>query len=232
MRRADRLFEIIQLLRRAKGPVTADVLAAELEINPRTVYRDMAALQAMRVPIEGAAGIGYVMRRGFDLPPLMFSAEEVEALVVGLSLVARTGDAGLLKAAHSASAKIADILPEPLRRDIGANRLRVSDWGAKTPGFDLAVCRRAVREERKLAMTYRSEVEETQRIVLPLAVIYYVEVTVVAAWCELRRDFRHFRADRIGALDLLDERFAARGESLRAAWLEEQGSFPAIPVHR
>lgn len=224
MRRADRLFEIIQRLRRAKRPMTAEALADELEVNVRTVYRDMAALQAMRVPVEGAAGIGYVMRRGFDLPPLMFTAEEVEAIMVGLSLVTRTGDVSLLRAAQGATAKIADVLPGALSSDLDANRLKVSAWGAEPPGVDLSVCRRAVREERKLRITYRSESDEvTARTIRPLAVIYYVAVTVIAAWCELRRDFRHFRADRIADLEVLDERFAGEGDALRQTWQQEQG---------
>jgi predicted DNA-binding transcriptional regulator YafY len=225
MRRADRLFEIIQLLRRARRPVTASELADGLEVNPRTVYRDMAALQAMRVPIEGAAGIGYVMRRGFDLPPLMFTAEEVEAIMVGLSLVTRTGDVGLLQAAQGASGKIADVLPESLAGGLDAGRLKVSSWGAEPPAADLKLCRRAVREERKLKIAYRDENDRaSERTILPLAVIYYVAVTVIAAWCELRQDYRHFRADRIRGLEILDGRFADRGDSLRANWLKQQGS--------
>jgi predicted DNA-binding transcriptional regulator YafY len=223
MRRADRLFEIIQLLRRAKRPMTAADLARELEVNPRTVYRDMAALQGMRVPIEGAAGIGYVMRRGFDLPPLMFSAEEVEAIMVGLSLVTRTGDVGLLQAAKGASAKIADVLPERLNESLDGTRLKVSSWGADAPLADLRLCRQAVREERKLNITYRNEEGEvSERTILPLAVVYYVQVAVIAAWCELRQDFRHFRADRIAELRILDDRFSGRADQLRMAWTQQQ----------
>jgi len=225
MRRADRLFDIIQLLRRAKQPMTAADLADQLEVNARTVYRDMAALQAMRVPIEGAAGIGYVMRRGFDLPPLMFTAEEVEAIMVGLSLVTRTGDVGLLKAAQGASSKIAEVLPEPLAGGLDANTLKVSGWGADPPIADLQLCRQAVREERKLKITYCGEKGDTsERTILPLAVIYYVQATVIAAWCELRKDFRHFRADRIVELCVLDDRFEDRAESLRTAWAQQQGT--------
>ena len=111
MSRSDRMFEIIQLLRRAEKPMTAQALADALEVVPRTIYRDIAVLQGMRVPIEGEAGIGYVMRRGFDLPPLMFTAEEVEAIVVGLALLRRTGDLGLQAAAGRVSGKIAEVLP-------------------------------------------------------------------------------------------------------------------------
>ncbi len=221
MRRADRLFEIIQLLRQASQPVTAAELAETLEVNLRTVYRDMAALQAMRVPVEGAAGIGYVMRRGFDLPPLMFSSEEVEAIMVGLSLVTRTGDKGLLDAADGAAAKIAEVLPERLAGGRESEWLKVSGWGTPHPSVDLRVCRQAVREERKLAITYCNEKSETsERTILPLAVVYYISVTVIAAWCELRQDFRHFRADRIESMEALDDRFKGEGDKLRAEWAE------------
>ena len=231
MRRADRLFEIIQRLRRAKRPMTAEALADELEVNVRTVYRDMAALQAMRVPIEGAAGIGYVMRRGFDLPPLMFTAEEVEAIMVGLSLVTRTGDVSLLQAARGATGKIADVLPGTLASELDADRLKVSAWGTEPPVVDLSLCRRAVREERKLRITYRSDSDQvTTRTIRPLAVIYYVAVTVIAGWCELRRDFRHFRADRITDLDELDDRFTGEGNALRQAWQQAQREWPGALV--
>ena len=115
MRRADRLFDIIQVLRLARTPVTAAAIAAELEVAPRTVYRDIATLQARRVPIEGAAGLGYVLRRGYELPPLMFTEEEIEAIAVGVRLLPRTGDPALTVAARNVLTKLAAVVPEPLR---------------------------------------------------------------------------------------------------------------------
>src|ERR1051325_4542547 len=115
MRRADRLFDIIQRLRTARGPTTAAALAAELEVTVRTVYRDIATLQARRVPIEGAAGIGYLLRRGFDLPPLMFTEDEAEAIGVAMRMLARTGDTGLQQAADSVLSKLTLVLPDLLR---------------------------------------------------------------------------------------------------------------------
>src|SRR5579864_3567889 len=120
LRRADRLFDILRILRGATRPVTAASIADELEVTVRTVYRDIATLQARRIPIEGAAGIGYVLRRGFDLPPLMFTLEEVEAIVVGARLVARTGDPGLQDAAESVLSKVTVVLPERLREQLAA----------------------------------------------------------------------------------------------------------------
>jgi predicted DNA-binding transcriptional regulator YafY len=219
MGRSNRMFEVIQVLRGARKPLTAQALAERLEVTKRTIYRDIAALQAMRIPIEGEAGIGYVMRRGFDLPPLMFDADEVEAIVVGLALLQRTGDQGLQAAASSVGAKIALVLPQETGRGIDNNTLQVSTWGAAAPGIDMKAVRRAIREERKLRLGYLDAGNQpTQRIVKPIAVVYYVEVAVLAAWCELRGDFRHFRVDRIASLKTLAERFTGEGMALRQSW--------------
>src|SRR6185369_12686923 len=127
MRRADRLFELIQILRGAKAPITAAMLAERLEVTTRTVYRDVATLQARRVPIEGAAGIGYVLRRGFDLPPLMFTADEIDAIAVGAGMVRRLRDPGLEAAARSVLAKVAAVVPDPLRAGVTAAPFFVSE---------------------------------------------------------------------------------------------------------
>ena len=219
MGRSNRLFEVIQVLRGARRPLTAEAIAERLEVTKRTIYRDIAALQGMRIPIEGEAGIGYVMRRGFDLPPLMFDADEVEAIVVGLALLQRTGDRGLLMAAASVGAKIAQVLPQETGRTIDSNALQVSKWGAAATAIDMKAVRRAIRDERKLHLSYLDSGERTtKRTVKPIAIVYYIEVAVLAAWCELRRDFRHFRIDRITACKPMSERFAGEGAKLRALW--------------
>jgi len=222
--RSNRLFAIIQALRRARRPVTSADLADKLEVTPRTIYRDIAALQSMRVPIEGEAGIGYIMRAGFDLPPLMFNADEVEAIVVGMALLRRTGDKGLLDAAESVRGKIASVLPADDGRRIEAGNLHVSSWGAKAPAaIDLKAVRRAIRDEQKLLITYRNEQgASSSRTVQPLAIVYYVEVVVLAAWCERKRDFRHFRLDRITACMLKKAWFRGQGDGLRAKWQAAQ----------
>jgi predicted DNA-binding transcriptional regulator YafY len=210
---------VIQVLRSTRKPLTAQAIAERLEVNKRTIYRDIAALQAMRIPIDGEAGIGYVMRRGFDLPPLMFDADEVEAIVVGLAMLRRTGDAGLQSAAANVGAKIALVLPQESGRAIDHRTLHVSTWGASAPGIDMRALRRAIREERKLRLGYLDAANQpTQRIVKPIAIVYYVEVAVLAAWCELRGDFRHFRVDRIAALKAMAERFTGEGTALRRTW--------------
>jgi predicted DNA-binding transcriptional regulator YafY len=221
MRRADRLFDIIQRLRTAGGPTTAAALAEELEVTPRTVYRDVATLQARRVPIEGAAGIGYVLRRGFDLPPLMFTFEEIEAIAVGARLVSRTGDPALQDAAESVLSKVTVVLPEALRSQLASAAIFVSSSGAPVAeSVDLAVVRQAIRDERKVEIAYADEkAAETQRIIWPIAVAYYVQATLIGAWCELRQDYRHFRADRIRGLTVLDERYPSDNGRLMAEWL-------------
>jgi predicted DNA-binding transcriptional regulator YafY len=219
MGRSNRMFEVIQVLRSARKPLTAQAIAERLEVNKRTIYRDIAALQAMRIPIEGEAGIGYVMRRGFDLPPLMFDADEIEAIVVGLALLQRTGDPGLQSAAAGVGAKIALVLPRETGGSIDSRALQVSSWGAAAPGIDMKALRRAIREERKLKLGYLDTANQpTQRIVKPIAIVYYVEVAVLAAWCELRGDFRHFRVDRIASQKTLAERFTGEGIALRLRW--------------
>src|ERR1700676_4023747 len=198
MRRADRLFDIIQTLRAAAGPLTAAALAEKLEVTARTAYRDIATLQARRVPIEGAAGIGYVLRRGFDLPPLMFTADELDAIAVGARLVRRLHDPGLQDAADSVLAKITTILPETLRRGVIAAPFYVSKGQAETPrGIDLSDVRYALRDTRKMRIPYTDGGgQRSNRTIWPIAMAYYVDATLIGAWCELREDYRHFRVER------------------------------------
>jgi predicted DNA-binding transcriptional regulator YafY len=223
MRRSDRLFDIIQALRVAKRPVTAAALAKDLEVTVRTVYRDIATLQARRVPIEGAAGIGYVLRRGYDLPPLMFTEDEVDAIAIGARHVRRLRDTGLRAAADNVLAKIAAIMPQ---RDVISSPFYVSDGDAETPaGIDLADVRRAIRETRKLTINYQDgSGRRSERTIWPIAMVYYVDVTVIAAWCELRRDYRHFRVERIVHSALTDATFPTEGGRLAEGWLAQRGS--------
>lgn len=221
MRKQNRLFEIIQILRSARTPLTAEDLARRLEVSVRTVYRDIAALQAMRTPIDGEAGIGYVMRRGYDLPPLNFDEEELEALRVGMSLLARSGDSALQRAAARIRDKVS-ALREP------AEWLHVAPWGAPPDDpakgcVSLAMLRQAVRSERKLKLTYHDKDDvQTERIVRPVAVIYHLECNLLAAWCEMRGSFRHFRTDRIWNAEMLEDTFTCQGGILRQIWAEQE----------
>lgn len=224
MRRADRLFDIIQALRAAAEPMTAQALSERLEVNIRTIYRDIATLQARRVPIEGAAGIGYVLRRGFDLPPLMFTADEIEAITVGARMVRRLRDTGLQRAAENVLSKVATVLPEALRAGIATPPHLVSIGSAKEArGIDPAELRRAIRENRKLRIRYEDqEGRRSRRIIWPLGMAYYVDAAVVGAWCEKRRDYRHFRVERILASAMLEEVFPTDGGKLLEGWLALQ----------
>ena len=217
------MFEIIQLLRTASSPLTARDIARELEVSKRTVYRDIFALQCMRVPVEGEAGIGYVMRAGFDLPPLNFTTEEVEAVIVGLALLGRTGDTLLQSAARRAGEKISTVLPRDWKRDLNDWSLYASDWNVVArPSVELRVLREALREEHKLLLVYSdANGKHTHRTVFPVALVYYIEVIVLAAWCELRSDFRHFRVDRIADCKVIDARFTGQSKVLRAKWQEQ-----------
>jgi predicted DNA-binding transcriptional regulator YafY len=221
MRRADRLFDIIQNLRTAAHPVTAAALADKIEVTARTIYRDIAALQGSRVPIEGAPGLGYVLRRGFDLPPLMFTTEETDAIAVGVRLLRRLRDPKLEAAAESVFAKLSFVVPQELKSQLVAAPLYGSEGSAPAvTGIDLSHLRKAIRETRKLAITYANEEgRRTERTNWPIAMAYYVDVTLVGAWCELRNDFRHFRVDRILTLQLLEERFSGDSGRLTAEWL-------------
>ncbi|WP_263721955.1 helix-turn-helix transcriptional regulator [Albidovulum sediminicola] len=210
-----RMLELIALFRAHRRALTAAEIAERLGASRRTIYRDIAGLQAMGVPIDGAAGLGYVLRPGFDLPPLNFTPEEIEAIIVGLALLPRTGDKGLVAAAQSVAAKIEAAQPARKRADVGA-----SGWHAMPPArTEPALLRRAIREERRLAIAYRDGAGQlTHRAVLPIALIYYVDAVILAGWCELREDFRHFRLDRIEDCVLPGGGFAGRGEALRAQW--------------
>jgi predicted DNA-binding transcriptional regulator YafY len=224
LRRADRLFDILRILRSATGALTAAAIADQLEVTVRTIYRDVATMQARRIPIEGAPGIGYVLRRGFELPPLMFTEDEAEAIAVGVRMLARTGDPGLQKAAESVLSKVALVVPDLLREYLRATPVYVSKSGAPIPARpDLpTVIRHAIRDSRKMRISYEDETNRrTRRVIQPFAIAYYVEATIVCAWCELRNAVRHFRADRILDAQVLGEVFTIP-EAVIADWLAER----------
>jgi predicted DNA-binding transcriptional regulator YafY len=219
MSRVERLLALLQALRRRRRPVSAAALAEELDASPRTIYRDVATLRARGAAIEGEAGIGYVLRPGDVLPPLMFGAAEIEALVLGCRWVMRRTDAPLAAAAHDALAKITAVLPAALREDAEFAGLLVGPGASPAAQIDLAPIRAAIRTEHKLRLTYRDAGDAvTERVVWPIALAFFDHVRVVAAWCETREDFRHFRSDRIVAVADTGERYPTRRRALMAAW--------------
>jgi predicted DNA-binding transcriptional regulator YafY len=217
MRRADRLFRIVQLLRRRRTVVTAAQIAVKLEISERTVYRDIRDLIQAGTPIDGEAGVGYRLQPGYDLPPLMFDRDEIQALVLGARIVAQFGDPALARASESILGKVAGVLPSDLQPLLADTRLFVPTTrsGARSAA-GLAVAREALATQRRIRMKYANEKgEESERTVRPLGVFFWGRTWTLAAWCEMRTGFRNFRLDRIEKATL-GERFSEEpGRTLR-----------------
>lgn len=222
MSRSERLLDLLQTLRRHRRPVTGAALAEQMGISLRTLYRDIASLQAQGAQIEGEAGLGYVLRPGFVLPPLMFSVEEIEALALGSLWVAQRTDGRLVAAARDALAKIAAVLPAQLRDELDASALLIGPGTPLPPDqVDVARLRAAIRSERKAVITYRNlSGAPSTRTVWPFALAYFEQVRLLVAWCELRQDFRNFRTDRIGDLTVTETRYPRRRRALLKAWQE------------
>ncbi|MCB9745423.1 MAG: YafY family transcriptional regulator [Alphaproteobacteria bacterium] len=216
MRRADRLFRIVQLLR-SRSLVTAEQLAEELGVSKRTIYRDVRDLQESDVPIRGEAGVGYAMERGFELPPLTFTTEQIEALVLGARMVEAWGDPELAEASRAALGKVEAVLPSALRRVLLDTQLHALRFGPRDEAPALSAFRRAIGERQKLRLRYADRHGEvSERVVWPLGLYFWGRSWSLAAWCELRQDYRNFRPDRVEGVELLDEGFELDGVSLEA----------------
>jgi predicted DNA-binding transcriptional regulator YafY len=209
MRRADRLFAIVLELRR-RPVTTAAQLAEHLEVSARTVYRDIADLVASGIPIEGEAGVGYRLGTDFELPPLMFTVAEVQALVLGARMVEAWGDPRLRTAARSSLSKVEAVLPPTERHRIVDTALyALSHWAPEEPRETLGVVRQAIDGRNRLHITYETaDGDRTERVIRPLGLFFWGRTWTVAAWCELRQDHRSFRVDRIATPQLLVDRFA------------------------
>lgn len=227
MRPVDRLFRILLLLRHGRV-VTAAQLAATLEVSERTVYRDIAALQLSGVPVDGEAGVGYRLRRDFQVPPLMFAGDELAALAIGAKLVAACGDAALGTAAASALARIEAVLPRAEEARIGAlsERYLAPDFMRPMAQREpLAALREGIAASRKVLVTYRrGDGELSQRCLWPLGLVFWGHCWTLGAWCELRQEFRTFRVDRIQTVAVSDEPFADRYGHLWQEYLARQRS--------
>lgn len=225
MRRADRLFQILQYLRGGRL-TTAARLAEQLEVTPRTIYRDVAHLIGSGVPIEGEAGVGYLMRDGYDLPPLMFTHDEIVALVSGARVLQSWGGTKMAAAAQEALIKIDSVLPEDARRQVGQVNVHVMDT-AGTQGYWRDYLDRfedASEKYVRLQMDYADEAgNATTRVVRPLGVWFWGKVWTAVCWCELRNGFRMFRLDRVSALQELDRFRPEKGQTLRDFY--ESGSY-------
>jgi predicted DNA-binding transcriptional regulator YafY len=220
MSRSQRLLDLIQVLRRHRRAVPGAVLAEEVGVSLRTLYRDIETLRAQGAPIDGEVGVGYMLRPGFMLPPLMFSEEEIEALVLGSRWVSERADGSLGKAARNVLAKVGAVLPDDLKESIDASGLLIGPGDPVAAGdAELATIRHAIRTERKVRIAYADEAgSATDRTIWPFALAFYDRVRVVVAWCELRDGYRHFRTDRIMAIDVTPGRYGRRRAALLKDW--------------
>ena len=222
MSRTRRLLNLIQILRSHRFPITGTCLAKELGISLRTLYRDIADLQEQGANIEGEPGLGYVLRPGFMLPPLMFTEDEIEAVVLGSRWVSELTDVKLSDAARSALSKIAAVLPQDLRDTLHTSSLMVGKCDqAEKEAIDLSEIRKAIRTEHKIEIAYRDlKGNLSERIVWPIALGFFDHVRMLAGWCELRQEFRHFRTDRISAATIEPDRYPRRRQVLLKEWRE------------
>lgn len=210
MRKAERLFQLVTLMRGRRLAVTAQDLAAHLSVSERTIYRDMQALSLSGVPIEGEAGIGYRIRSGFDIPPLMFTEAELEALVIGARMTQAWTDSDMAAAATTAMQKIAAVLPPSMQHVLEDEVMQVPDFHVNTEVAErLQQIRQAIKQKQLIHLEYRRADQEcSQRQIRPLGLFYWGATWTLVAWCELRDDFRQFRLDRILALQILTQHFS------------------------
>jgi predicted DNA-binding transcriptional regulator YafY len=224
--RAQRLLDLIQVLRRHRHPVSGAALAEATGVSLRTLYRDIDTLKAEGAHIDGEAGVGYVLRPGFMLPPLMFSEEEIEAIVLGSRWVHQRADKSLAGAAANVLAKIGAVLPADLRETLDDSGLLVGPSEQMSAGdAELPKIRQAIRRERKVAISYRDkDGAASRRTVWPFALAFFEKTRVVVTWCELRQDYRHFRTDRIATLAVSDKRYPRRRQALLKEWREREST--------
>ncbi len=223
MNRTERLLTLLQALRGRKKPVSGQNLADELNISIRTLYRDIVTLQLQGADIEGEPGVGYILRPGYFLPPLMFSQTEMEALMLGILWVSTFADRPLAKAASDALSKIKEVLPSNIRNGMGVVPLRVGPPSSNLENEDLTTLRDAIRHEQKIEITYLSKSgRQSQSIIWPFAIGYFTDGRILVGWCEKQQDYRHFRTDGIISLTVLNERYTRRRESLFREWRSSQ----------
>jgi predicted DNA-binding transcriptional regulator YafY len=220
MSRAERLLQLLQALRRHRHPVSAAQLASEIEVSVRSVYRDIQSLRSQGAAIDGEAGIGYVLRPGFTLPPLSLDENEIDALVLGARWVMQQSDATLSQGARNVIAKISAVLPvDQQDRPAATALLAGPSTIASVTAVDLTEIRQAIRAERRVELAYRDlKGQDSRRIVWPIALSFFDRALVLVAWCELRQDFRHFRLDQVAGLTVTEQRYPERRASLLKRW--------------
>ncbi len=225
MSRADRLLRLIQLLRRYRQPVSAARLAEELNVSLRSIYRDVQTLRGEGASIDGEPGVGYLLKPGFLLPPLMFTDEEIEALVLGLRLTVVHADDMLGRAAAEVIAKLRAVLPKDLRAVVDETALLAGPALARPPEtVELGELRRAIREQKKARIVYTNDRGmQSERVIWPLGLAFFQRVRLLVAWCEMRGDFRSFRTDRMAQWQTLALRLPKPRALLLREWREREG---------
>lgn len=219
MRRGDRLFEIIEILRRARGPISGQSIGNELGVTKRTVYRDVAALMAQGVPIEGEAGVGYILEAGFHMPPLMLTGDEIEAAILGAQWVRTRGEPELASAAGRLLSKIEAVAPRRFETSFVEPGVGVAPVEQALEALGAADIRLAIRQRVKIVMIYRDLQEKlTERTIWPILLGYRDDGRILAAWCELRQGFRYFRTERIVEGEVLTEKIPRRADLLKVEW--------------
>ncbi len=231
MSKSERLLALLQLLHQYRRPVKAQILAEKLSVSQRTIYRDIDTLRLQGADITGEAGIGYVLREGFLLPPLMFTIEEIEALILGSRWVTSHGDNMLRESANQAMAKIQAVIPKQQQNRIQQNTLFTplmsQPVDSEQMAFNAAQVRQAIRDEKPLRIDYQDgEENKSQRTIYPFSLAFFDSVQVIGAWCKLRQDFRHFRVDRISRIEMLNQRYSPGREQLFREWQRQYNYCP------
>lgn len=228
MRRTERLFQIIQILRSTRSPITGRELADELEISLSTLYRDMAELSAQRIPITGEAGVGYVLDNGYDMPPLMLTADELEAAALGAAWVVAEADPSLARAARDLVSKLSEAIPKELQPIVlDASSKAIQTRTNVSEHFDSALLRHAIRERYRLQLIYTDrEGDMTDRIVWPLLIAFLDRTRYLVAWCETKEGYRHFKTERIKELKVLGEKYPGRRAALLKGWEDATAKRP------
>ncbi len=230
MSRTSRLFELIGILRARKMPVTALDLAAELGVSQRSIYRDIDTLRTLGAPVEGEAGVGYRLRAGFFLPEFAFLPDELDALVLGLGWVQQRADRALAQSSESALAKI--LSARSSGRGTGEGPPTLAAAASVSERVDppqAALLRNAIRRQRKVEIRYEdAQGAISDRTIWPIAIVFFDDVRVLAAWCEHRSAFRHFRIDRLHTTTISEERYPGRRQSLVERWQQQDRDWRSL----
>lgn len=229
MSKTSRLFEMIAVLRARRRPVTAIELARELGVSERSIYRDIETLRSLGAPVDGQAGVGYVLGEGFFLPQFAFSIEELDALVLGLGWVQQRADPDLARSSESALAKVLSARSSGPAQTDAAPALVAASASERVDPPQAAMLRDAIRRQRKVAIRYEdAQGSLSDRIIWPIALVYFDDVRVLAAWCEKRSAFRHFRVDRVVVKAISEERYPGRRQSLVTRWQQQDRDWRSI----